>query len=734
MTNITGGPTYGGRSVPAKGKSRMRPTKEFITEMEGAFRLQNLALLKSLAEELEQFNTTESDTLLHLARGMAATLTHDHTEAFASFRIASEGFEGLEDKHNHAKVESSIGNLFHIAGEHQQALERFKQSLETFEELQDYGAVATAQSNIGVVYTAMGKIAEGMNYYLNSLEYCLKVNDANGIARTKSNLANAYRNLGRYEEAITFHKESWATYESLGDNGGVARAKRNLATLYQSIGNYSEALEYNQQALQDFTLLGDNLNNSRTLSGIGLAHEATGNYPLALEYLHRSMDISESINNATGVASAHGNIGNVYLALGSYVEAEQHCRKALELFTHLEAIPNRALAIGNLGHVLRAANKPLEALSQYETSLAIHTELGDENIIATILGDVINVHIELCDYDRAQELLRQQEGLYIADPVARATFHINKGRLLAHDKDLSGALQEYSNALVVAEESGSRKSIASIHLHLRELAQLNGNLAAYIEHNNEYTRITEEINGKETAAKLAMQEAERRISKERTEHEKQRAIFHSALPRHIADRMARGERVSDYFEHAAVMFLDIVGFTELSSSLASSEVVNLLQQIFSLLDDICQQKDIVKIKTIGDCYMAVAFPDEANNDANIGVRVTQAALVMLQSMDSLSISLHFPIQTRIGIHIGPLTAGVLGKERLQYDVWGDTVNVASRMESTGAPGKIQISEALALTLQASTLYPELSEGYRIEPRGEIEIKGKGLMKTYWLLP
>jgi class 3 adenylate cyclase len=206
-----------------------------------------------------------------------------------------------------------------------------------------------------------------------------------------------------------------------------------------------------------------------------------------------------------------------------------------------------------------------------------------------------------------------------------------------------------------------------------------------------------------------------------------------------------------------VIFLDIVGFTTLSEQLSSAEVVLLLESVFTALDNVCKKHDVVKIKTIGDSYMAVAFPQgsssseqRAANTVPHSVRndnahvfsSASAALDMLHAVSHIVSPTGSPVEVRLGVHCGAVTAGVIGKERLQYDVWGDTVNVASRMESSGEPGRIHVSKAFADALNTSPPSPLSSVRggtssrfpvpCSLRERGAIEIKGKGLMKTYWL--
>jgi class 3 adenylate cyclase len=204
-----------------------------------------------------------------------------------------------------------------------------------------------------------------------------------------------------------------------------------------------------------------------------------------------------------------------------------------------------------------------------------------------------------------------------------------------------------------------------------------------------------------------------------------------------------------------VLFLDIVGFTRISDRIPPGHVVHLLEQIFTTLDAVCERHGVMKIKTIGDSYMAVAFSNTEDQTPKNGhvVSAAQCAVEMLAALNTLEVTMPpdlgdtswtntiDDINVRIGLHCGPVTAGVIGTQRLQYDVWGDTVNVASRMESHGEPGRIHVSEAFASALlsegggqraEGKRNGSVTSESLTIFNRGQISIKGKGEMTTYWL--
>jgi len=199
------------------------------------------------------------------------------------------------------------------------------------------------------------------------------------------------------------------------------------------------------------------------------------------------------------------------------------------------------------------------------------------------------------------------------------------------------------------------------------------------------------------------------------------SLLLNILPGSVAGRLKRGETVADQYDRAVVLFADLVDFTLLSRTLRPDEVISLLNDIFSRFDRLAERYGLEKIKTIGDAYMAVSGVPVPRGDY-----AKAAALMALDMREEIR---RFNAQTgrslalRIGLHAGPLVAGVIGLRKFIYDLWGDTVNTASRMESSGVAGEIQVS---------GEVYRLLRDSFVFESRGEREIKGKGTMHLYLL--
>jgi class 3 adenylate cyclase len=205
------------------------------------------------------------------------------------------------------------------------------------------------------------------------------------------------------------------------------------------------------------------------------------------------------------------------------------------------------------------------------------------------------------------------------------------------------------------------------------------------------------------------------------ERARSRELLLNTLPERIVQRLEAGEgRIADRHGLVAVLFGDLVDFTRIASTLEPDVLLEELNELFSGFDAVCERNGVEKIKTIGDAYLAVGGLAEGSDPIRA---VAQAALDMLAFVESRE-GRRAEWRLRIGVHAGPIFAGIVGRTRFAYDVWGDTVNVASRLETTSEPGRIHVSDVVA---------GHLAGTYLLEPRGTVELKGKGPTPTSWLV-
>lgn len=230
--------------------------------------------------------------------------------------------------------------------------------------------------------------------------------------------------------------------------------------------------------------------------------------------------------------------------------------------------------------------------------------------------------------------------------------------------------------------------------------------------NQMFCRIQQEIRDRTQAEKML-----------RDEQQKSERLLQNILPEAIAAQLKESPSiVANRSDAVTILFADIVDFTQLSARISATELVGLLNQIFSAFDQLAEQFGLEKIKTIGDAYMVVGGVPTSREDH--AEAIANMALAMQQSVRQFRTDLGEPFQLRIGINTGAVVSGVIGIKKFSYDLWGDAVNIASRMESQGQAGKIQVTEST---------YQHLHHAYRFEQRGTVQVKGRGPMVTYWLL-
>ena len=203
-------------------------------------------------------------------------------------------------------------------------------------------------------------------------------------------------------------------------------------------------------------------------------------------------------------------------------------------------------------------------------------------------------------------------------------------------------------------------------------------------------------------------------------HATSERLLLNVLPESVAERLKDGETtIADGYDDATVLFADLVGFTPLAASLSPAETVGLLDRLFSAFDQLAERHGLEKIKTIGDAYMVVGGVPVAGSDHP--ERAVAMGLDMLDAVGDLAAAVGRPLDLRIGIHTGPLVAGVIGTRKFIYDLWGDTVNIASRLESHGIPGAIQMSEAT---------WSRVHGTIEARSRGPIDLKGRGSVEAF----
>lgn len=508
---------------------------------------------------------------------------------------------------------------------------------------------------------------QALNYYQKSLKIQEESGDKDGIASSLNNIALIYDTQSNYPKALDYYERSLKIHEEVGDKDGIADALNNIGGIYFLQENYPKAMDYYERCLKIHEEIGDKKGTSSPLHNIGTIYRDQGNYPKALNYYGRSLKIDEEIEDKFGVASSLNNIGELYIKQGKYNEAITECQRSLNLTKEIGAIDLQRDACSCLYEAYKGLGKGNQALAYHEQMLVLNDSLQS---------------------DETAKKLQQMEfsKQVLADSLVQVEKNLEVER--THQTEV--------------RKKDKNKNIA-IGAGIFFLLLAGGFYVRY-----RYVKKSKAIIEKE---------------KERSEN-----LLLNILPAEIAEELkAKGSADARDFDMASILFTDFKGFTEASEKLPAKELVEEINVCFMAFDHICETHNIEKIKTIGDAYMAagglpVPSEDSIKNTVLAGLEMQAFISNRIKEKDILN---EMSFKMRLGIHTGPVVAGIVGVKKFQYDIWGDTVNTASRMESGGEIGKVNISGGTYALLKDD---PE----FTFESRGKIEVKGKGEMEMYFV--
>ncbi len=615
--------------------------------------------------------------------------------------------------------------------------------------LEDTNASSLLRANalhvLSFVCRKHGNFEEALTLAHASLDLSEKYNLLELKSTSLNMVGDAYTSLGKYDIALEYYINELAVREECNDTSGIANASRNIAIMCCHLGMYSKALNNFTKALELNQELGDKRMAGGNLVNIGNVYSFMSALDKALEYYGKAIEVFEEIGEKSFYARVLGNIGVIYSYLGMYDTALQYLSSGVAAYEELHDISAVMGITGNIGLVYKFLGKYDIALEYYNKVLAFREENDEENEIATTIGNIGNLYKDFGSYDSALEYLGRALLIYeeqgVKSGIATVTGSI--GTLFAKKENIdynpTKAEELFLKAIAICNELGEKRQLME---HYKDLSELYENENRWEEaHLNykKYIELKEELNLEDVKKQDVIRQYQKDIEIERTRAAEREKILDNILPKEITARLIKGENpIADHFDSVSVLFMDIVDFTPLASIISPPQLVHLLNAIFKAADGVMRECGLEKIKTIGDAYMAVAgAPTPCDDHALLAAT---AAIKLLEVMQNLVVT--FPenygdrswiesipeIQIRIGLHCGPAAAGVVGENKFLYDLWGDAVNTASRMESHGEAGKIHVSEEFMHAIGRTG--HDLS--LRFIDRGAMDIKGKGTMKTYFL--
>jgi len=569
-----------------------------------------------------------------------------------------------------------------------------------------------------------------------------KYNDDTNKVRILNTISFEYMNIDP-DYGIRKGTDALNLAEKLQYQIGIARAYNNLGSNYCVKSDFPGALSYYFRSLKIYENLNDSAHIAQILGNIGTVYLQENDYSKAFEYFSKALPINEKCGDRNVIASNLTYIASYYSIQKDYHTAYSYYQRALNIYKEIDGIDGEANIFQNIGE---------DYLNQKDYSKALIYLFKSANLYE-LLGNEIDLPK---DYDLIGQtyllISKLPTQLYVEDSL------IPKGKA----DNLKKAKEYLTKCYTIAEKNNELSVVVECLKGLSEVYLLNGDCKEAINYLNTYCIIHDSISSPDNYIKISKLEAEREkelrdriellesskrrnrtitivaafaimfiiiliifrnnklLGKEKLRSER---LLHNILPVEVARELGeRGKTEAKYYDNVTVLLSDFVGFTKLADKLSPQQLVSELDICFKGFDEIISKYNIEKIKTIGDAYLAVSGLPMLNQ--NHAADMVKAAIeirnFMLERRKQIG---GMTFEIRIGIHSGSVVAGVVGIKKFAYDIWGDTVNTAARMEQNSQPGQINISQAT---------YEIIKDQFDCTYRGEIEAKNKGLLKMYFV--
>ena len=554
----------------------------------------------------------------------------------------------------------------------------------------------------GVSLAIRGDLTGALDRFTRSKGLFQEVHDTLQVASALNNIGLVHNDLGQKVLAIEALTSSLKIAEQLGDSSLVARTLGNIGIIYYDIGDNTHALEYYEKRLAIANVIKDWKIVAEVLNNIAIIRILEGDTAQAVALYERSIVLCDSLDYGRQLVSSICNLADIHWARKEVAAAEAGYQRAYALAEQLGDDDNMASSLMGIGIIAREQGDDSKALASFTRALALAQGTG---AVRNIQGASELLYELYKEQGRMVDALKMHE-LYIAMKDS-STSEENKRGVMGQRFQYEFEKKE---ALLAAEQE-KKDAVAAEELR-RKNVQRNAFIGGF---------------GLMVLLASVFFVQRNRINKEKQRSEE---LLLNILPEEVAEELkAKGSAEAVHIDLVTVLFTDFKGFTAMSEVVTPQQLVRDLNECFSAFDRITEKHGIEKIKTIGDAYMAAGGLPTPNTTH--ATDVINAALEMRDFVaegKARKVAAGLPyFEIRIGIHTGPVVAGIVGVKKFQYDIWGDTVNTASRMESSGEVGQVNISEATYALVSE-----EAGRSFDFTPRGKVQAKGKGEMEMYFV--
>lgn len=547
---------------------------------------------------------------------------------------------------------------------------------------------ANYKSSTSDVYTAMGDFNAALEIFRKLLESTPGDSAVNLKMAFAHNLIGiAYLRQANHPEALKNLLTALKLREENGDLKGVSYTQNNLGVLQMDQGKYRESIQWFQPSLKIREQLGDTAGMAISNNNIGSAYQEMGILDTAIFYYNKCKELCLMTGDSAGLSLAQMNIGIGYQYMGKYEDALVNLFAAQR---NIAELINKVKILLNISEIYFAQGKMAESEEYAQKSLQLALQIGNYEFIR-------KGYLALSQTDSVSGNFSRALQHYKLSVIYNDSIHNEENTR----KMVQTQMQyDFDKQIAIAEAEQEKKDIRQ-------------------------RTIRNSITGVLAGALLFLGLVYRQRNKIAGERKRSDALLLNILPAETAEELkSTGSTKAKHFAEATVLFTDFRNFTSMAERLTPQELVNEIHHCYSEFDRITQKYGIEKIKTIGDSYMCAGGVPVSNSTSALDV--VSAALDIRDFMfeerqKREAAGLPF-FEIRIGCHTGPVVAGIVGIKKFAYDIWGDTVNIASRMESSGDPGKVNIS---------GSTYDKVKDLFHCTHRGKVSAKNKGEIDMYF---
>lgn len=612
-----------------------------------------------------------------------------------------------------ANAWNGLGGVADAQNNWSEAIRCYQQSLALFESINDEKGIGKIFNNLGQTYENAGNFEEALVHYRKSLLVREQINDPAAAARAHYKIGSVLQEMGAYPEAYDHINQFRQFVEENRDTLGMARAYTQLGHIRFELDMLPESRRWYARALQVQEYLGDSSKIASALSDLANVLDESDSLKsgVAIPYYLRTINILKALGDESALADTYNNIADAYKHLKQYERGVFYIKQSIQIHQSHDNQSGLMESFNTYGDLLFGLGRFRESLEYVKKYFQISESIQDFKFIQKGYKDLAKVYFQIGEFKTAYEYrVRYDEFRYARLDETRAKDFERKEVIFSEGRR-QREIERQNSELALRDAKLSRNRTITITLIGGALLLV---LLVALLYNR--SRLRARAN-RELAAK-----------NEAIEQERERAdtLLKNILPEITAEELKIHNRVQPVrYDSVSVLFTDFKGFTTIAEQVNPEELIEELDECFRLFDSIISIYGLEKIKTIGDSYMCAGGLPVINDTHPVDMvkAAIDMQLGLKQLMEKKAAEGKPVFEMRIGINTGPVVAGVVGSHKFAYDIWGDTVNTAARLEQGGEPHKINVSEST---------YQLVKDRFTCVYRGKFPAKNKGEIAMYFV--